>query len=508
MGSRVCLALLAVWLVLYLAAPPNPRPTPLEASAPPLVSAPLQTAPSSAWAVSPTEVRSAVWPTPRNPYRSCLLTWPDTPRLAVDGAGAGYALWADSAQGYAIYFAYRPPAGTWGQPVKISGEGNDPNILHYSPALALDTAGNAYAVWIRERFDDTVFVSYYDVYFAYRPSGPGSSWSLAAKINDDPARPYNTKETPTIAVDPQGIAYTAWVDRRDEANGLFFAFRPAGATSAWSANVRINQPNDPLIQTIPVLAVDRAGNAHIVWTKWRYDSELQAAFFDLYAAYRPAGITSAWSATVKVNDDTGLANQGFPTLVVDPEGQAYAAWQDYREGNWDIYLAQRPPGVTGQWSANRKLNDDNAGVYQGAPSLAVDGTGKVAAIWEDYRDIITGLYWAERQVDGHWSANQRVNRQGGVAEQGTPWLAAAAGPQGGRFYTLWVERRVAQCPLNALDCNYYDILSAEQTEAGWQPAVAVTTPANAVDQTQGSHGTSFSCTIPQSFLPLILYRFR
>jgi len=47
-----------------------------------------------------------------------------------------------------------------------------------------------------------------------------------------------------------------------------------------------------------------------------------------------------WSANVKVNDDVGTAYQELPDIAVDPSGNAYAAWTDYRNGNEpDIYFS-------------------------------------------------------------------------------------------------------------------------------------------------------------------------
>jgi hypothetical protein len=51
----------------------------------------------------------------------------------------------------------------------------------------------------------------------------------------------------------------------------------------------------------------------------------------------------------------------FPTFDIDPtNGYLYVAWNDYRNGDADIYFARSTNGGT-SWSAPARINDDILG---------------------------------------------------------------------------------------------------------------------------------------------------
>ena len=58
-----------------------------------------------------------------------------------------------------------------------------------------------------------------------------------------------------------------------------------------------------------------------------------------------------------VAGDQAYAEQKTPSLAVDASGNMYLAWQDIRDGDYDIYFSRSTDGgVT--WSAHQRLNDD------------------------------------------------------------------------------------------------------------------------------------------------------
>ncbi|MEE8392268.1 MAG: Ig-like domain-containing protein, partial [Anaerolineae bacterium] len=142
---------------------------------------------------------------------------------------------------------------------------------------------------------------------------------------------------------------------------------------------------------------------------------------------------------VKVNDDPGTAQQRDPAIAVDGNGNAHAVWADYREGNSDIYYAYRPAG--GAWGANVKVNDDGA-ASQHVPAIAVDGNGNAHAVWVDSRegnyDVNYDVYYAYRPAGGTWGANVKVNDDPGTATQYSPAIAVDGN---GNAHAVWVDER-------------------------------------------------------------------
>ena len=112
----------------------------------------------------------------------------------------------------------------------------------------------------------------------------------------------------------------------------YAAYRPAGG--GWGASIQINDIDSGGHN--PVIAVDPSGNARVLWIDWRDGN-------NIYSAYRPAG--GSWGANVKVNDSTGEVDNIYPSIAADANGHFYAVWEDWRNGNPDIYSDVHPEGA-------------------------------------------------------------------------------------------------------------------------------------------------------------------
>ena len=82
--------------------------------------------------------------------------------------------------------------------------------------------------------------------------------------------------------------------------------------------------------------------------------------------------------SVRVNDD-GRDSRSTPALAVDRQGNAYAAWVDYRDGIAAIYAATRP--ADGKWGRNTRVSGGAANGYTGL-AIIVD--------WDDNGPRVLG----------------------------------------------------------------------------------------------------------------------
>jgi len=354
--------------------------------------------------------------------------------IAVDASGNAYAVWRDARnispfRGPDIYFAYRPTGGDWGPNVRVNDDEGD--AYQWAPSIAVDSEGNAYAVWS----DPRNWIDYErDIYFSYRPAG--GSWEPNERVNDDAGMVL--QDYPSIAVDGAGNAYAVWGDDRNGSDDpdVYFSYRPAGGT--WGANVRVNDDAGTATQGGASIAVDASGNAYAVWGDCRNGSDDP----DVYFSYRPAG--GAWGANVRVNDDAGTASQGLPAIAVDAAGNAYAVWQDDRNGMsggfGDVYFSYKPAG--GQWAANVRVNDAPGTASPRFPDIAVDGSGNAYATWSDIRNVNNDnnldIYFSYRPAGGSWRTNERINDDSGTAFQAQPVMAA---DPNGNAYAAWWDKR-------------------------------------------------------------------
>jgi hypothetical protein len=299
----------------------------------------------------------------------------DDPAIAVDSAGNAYAVWTDRRNGIAdIYFSYCPAVGDWS--VNIPVDGNSFTLGQYHPDIAVDGSGNAYAIWVN-------YLGYQEeIDFAFRPVG--GNWSASVQVTDTNVGNY--PDQPAIAVDNSGNAYAVWMDERNGDEDIFFAYRPAGGV--WGANILVNDDFVGGEQAMPDIAVDSNRNAYALWADYRDGYPP-----DIYFSYRP--VHGNWSTNIIVNDDNNNFWQHYPTISVDASGNAYAVWVDDRDGDidsdqTDIYFSYRPS--SGSWGENIRVNDFTGDATQ--PDIGVDNEGNVYVVWEDWRISSAAIYFA------------------------------------------------------------------------------------------------------------------
>ena len=313
-------------------------------------------------------------------------------------------------------------AHTWSPDVKVN---DDVLSSHQADPSLVVSGNNPYAAWEDSRSGNP------DIYFARSTDG-GATWSANVKINDDAGSA--DQRNPSLAADESGGLYVVWSDRRNGNYDIYFA-RSTDGGNTWSANVKVNSGADSLDQRTPSLAVDGSGGLYVAWNDGFYGSAALSA--DIYFAQSTDG-GATWSAQVRLDDDTNSAFQYSPSLAVDGGGNLYAAWDDRRNDESDIYFTRSSDGGA-TWSANVKVNDDAGSADQYTPSLTADGAGSLNLAWVDYWDGDRDVYFA-RSTDGGntWSASARVNDDAGSASQSAPSLAVDGG---GNLHLAWKDYR-------------------------------------------------------------------
>ncbi len=211
---------------------------------------------------------------------------------------------------------------------------------------------------------------------------------------------------PALTSNGNGVLYAAWEDGRNGGvfnRDIYFSRSIDGGTT-WGSDVRIN--DDPIDSTRnqgnPDLQYDESrGRLYAVWQDARNGN------YDIYFAYSTDG-GNTWSANQRLNDDAGTAHQMEPSIIVGPSiddllpDRVYVVWQDQRNGNDDVYLVRSNNGGL-TWSPNYFVTDDPEVMLQDqvAPSVGVDGRGKVFVCWEDWRDPLhPEIFVAQSEDEG------------------------------------------------------------------------------------------------------------
>jgi hypothetical protein len=226
------------------------------------------------------------------------------PTVAIDTAGNAVAVWAvlQPSAGAVIQASFRPANGTWQEPVDVAGPFG--GYKYIGIQVAFDSFGNATAVWD----DETTFgQGTCVVQSAYRPAG--RDWQAAGVIWQAGTGVAGCDGGVSLAVDPAGRAVACWIN-----NGVVLAATRAATTTPWQTETVMTIAVDR-DRAVPhaYVAIDPAGNAVAAWSNLGGSVE---------ASLRPAA-SGDWQPPTKVGPGWTLAG-----LAMDARSNAVAVWQD------------------------------------------------------------------------------------------------------------------------------------------------------------------------------------
>lgn len=242
---------------------------------------------------------------------------------------------------------------------------SDPGEQIDFPDVALNAKGRAVTVWYKDDSDGDIV--------AMRSSSlePGSGFGDAQTIGSaDPTPGAQPPTLPVVAIDRQGNAIASWL-MKDAAGDLrvMITFDPPGGD--FGPPQTLSPPGDSAYD--PQIAFDRRGGAVAVWV--RSDN----------------GTPRAQAATMGPGDaefghPEWLSKQGLqavsPQVGVSDSGRAVAVWLARGggggTGNLFVQAARRPKG--GDFGDPQTLSDAN--LTAETPQLAVAPNGGAMAAWK------------------------------------------------------------------------------------------------------------------------------
>jgi hypothetical protein len=353
------------------------------------------------------------------------------PSIAVDNTGKIFVAWEDHKNGHGdIYFANSTDLGsTWSDPNVIIND--DVTIEDQTtPSLGIDSNGMLHVVWadVRAGSGDA------DIYSS-NSTDEGATWSPNKKINTDGAT-LMPQSDPVLCVGLDGTVYVAWQDFRAMTDfDIYFSKSTDGGATWLASDVMVNLDATNSDQFTPTIAVNETDVLFVAWQDERLgDSDI------FFSKSVNGGLT--WSPNARINSDDPGNSSSNPSITVDDSGNIYLAWQDNRDGNYDIYFSKSSDGGT-SWSTDIRVDDDAGSANQRAPSIAVNATGDIFIVWEDFRSNSDfDVYFAKSTNGGaNWSIpNVRVNDDVTSRKQEKPSLAVSPN---GTAYVAWHDERTS-----------------------------------------------------------------
>jgi len=349
------------------------------------------------------------------------------PTTAVNGNGSAIVVWCDDRNGdYNLYAQRLDVSGNslWAQDVWVNGDSG--TVIQRYSAVAVDSSGNAVVVWADSRNGN-------DDIYAQRLDGDGNRlWGSDVRVNSDTGTAG--QYSPAVAMDSNGNAVMVWADYRNGNYDIYAQQLDGDGNRLWGSDVRVNSDTGTAGQYSPAIAVDGNGNNVVVWQDYRNGNG------DIYAQRLDGAGNRLWGSDVRVNSDTGTAGLYSPAIAVDGNGNNVVVWQDYRNGNGDIY-AQRLDGAGNRlWGSDVRVNSDTGTAGQYSPAVAMDSNGNAVPVWEDYRNGNYDIYAQRLDANGNqlWAEDVQVNGDSRIASQYVPVVAIDGS---GNAMVMWQDNR-------------------------------------------------------------------
>jgi hypothetical protein len=353
----------------------------------------------------------------------CTATGDQFNAFAIpDGANGAIVAWQDRRNGsdYDIYAQRVDNLGNfmWTSDgvATCTVAGNQTNV-----AVCTDGAHGAIIAWEDYRyspFDSDIYAVRLDSSGVVRAKwvANGTAVCNAAFFQGNPA----------IVSDGAGGAIIAWEDLRSDTLYQVFTLRlraDGTVASGWAANgVALAAANGNQYQ--PALASDGAGGSYVVWSDDRDPAHVSSGLFA--QRITGSGASAAGWPAAGMQVCGGASSPMAAAIVADGVGGAYAAWQDLRGADFDLYAQRLRPAGTVAWAADGvpvcALTGD-----QTAPNLVANDQGGTIIAWNDTRSgASTARIYAQRAdslaVMGWTSGGVNLITSGG--RLGAPFLAS------------------------------------------------------------------------------------
>jgi len=253
-----------------------------------------------------------------------------TPRVALGNTGANtraVVVWQGvSGSTKVTYSSTKLISGSWSAQQIIS----DTNHQAASPCVAVDSSGNALAVWYRYDVTGTLY-SNVELQSSFRSSASGAWDSAPATISTDGGIRNPTTLTARVAFDSTGNALALWNNSSDDENYVIeSALRPV--RGSWTNVTTLVNPN--LYANALDASVTTFGDVLTTYLFYNGASLIvQSSESDVDSSQE-----NTWS--VPINISSG-ANNGYPSIAASMTGNvinAASVWINY-DGTHNLVVA-------------------------------------------------------------------------------------------------------------------------------------------------------------------------
>ena len=284
------------------------------------------------------------------------------------------------------------------------------SMLRHMPAFTLRVLGANFVANSRIVFNQaekaTTFINSSELNCQVEAA---ETLGLAAKASmDSPSAAVGDQSVPVLVRNPQGEG--------GDSGTVFFTFR---ANPAFANPKEIS--NTPGACFDPEIVAETAGNLYAAWEN--YNPGIADIFF-----CRSIDHGASWSSALNLSNNP--VDSRHANLAVGGNGRVFFLYGDDTPGYRDIYF-RRSPDRGLSWGS--KINISRSKGSSWWPDMAADGSGNVYIIWEENANI--EIDFSRSQDDGDsWSPPLNLSRHGGAGLVVMPSIALDGS---GRLFAVW-----------------------------------------------------------------------
>ncbi len=249
---------------------------------------------------------------------------------------------------------------------------------------------------------------------------PSNTYSELTSWNWKPVELVSSESTsvsdkPSAAVDKEGNVHVVWVDQTDySSSGIdqdLFYKKWNVKKHSWS-NTEVLTPESSLDSIEPDIAIDSAGNVHVVWRDGHDYTGTSSPTYDIF--YKKWNVyLKNWETTQYISvDSTDFSIS--PVVAVDTLGNVHVAWKEYTSKQ-DIHH-RRWNNITQSWLPTEIVSVESSAEAQ-QPTMKIDLWNNLHIAYLDNTDIFSSgtdfdLYYKKWDfTTSSWSALELVSTE-------------------------------------------------------------------------------------------------
>jgi prepilin-type N-terminal cleavage/methylation domain-containing protein len=297
----------------------------------------------------------------------------NNPDIVVSDSGNSFVVWSDNSVGDEnIYIVSLDADGDerWAAK-KVNGDSGVVNQENPKIAITSDSATTT-VVWQDERNGNI------DIYAQSFGADGNKLWVNDLQVSSS----ANNELSPALAFSDNNIIIV-WVEDGAVDKNIYAQKFNLNGNNIWGANINI--AGESYDEYSPAITADNSGNFYLSWT------EDNAGALDVKIAKYDSTGARQWFGSANLN----FAADQYDSALAAGDSYLYCSWTDDRDGDINIYAQKYDLNGNIQWLEDFKISISLTGGSQLNSILATNSVNENFAAWQDNRDGDYNIYATE-----------------------------------------------------------------------------------------------------------------